>query len=90
MAYTKDDVSPYRYVLGERVPLTERERQEIADEWNQSEAERLTLARAQEIERKRLAAVHAIEQETLTAAMSDPTAPQPVKDYAAALEPTSR
>jgi hypothetical protein len=38
MPYTKDDVSDHRMVNGEKVMLSDAERQAIADEWTANEA----------------------------------------------------
>jgi len=42
MAFTKDDVSPFRFVNGGQVQLSDAERQAVADEWNEREAAALT------------------------------------------------
>lgn len=49
--YTKDDVSPYRSVNGENVPLSDVERQAMADEWNSVKVAvpyKVTMRQAQE------------------------------------------
>lgn len=40
MTYTLNDVVPFRVVDGRQIPLTDQERQDIADEWNANETEK--------------------------------------------------
>jgi len=85
MAYTKDDVATHRSMNGLAVPLSDEERQAIADRWNQDAAGELAKRRAVEVEAKRGAALAALQDKVLASALLDPNAPQAVKDYAVEL-----
>lgn len=89
-SYTKDDVSAFRMVGGDRVRLSDDERQAIANEWNANEAAAELKRTKREAEAKRAAALRVLEDQRLAEAMKDPNAPQPVKDYAATLTTSTR
>ena len=88
--FTLDDVSIHKSVNGIRVLLTGIERQAIVDEWNANEIAAISQREIAELEKKRLAALAALQNRVLTSALSDPDAPQEVKDYAELLKTTRK
>lgn len=87
--HTKDDVGP-RFVNGIAVDLEDEEKQAIADEWNANEAEVAKERDRVDLEAKRRAALAALEENRLEAALADPAAPEAVREYAAALAAKGR
>ena len=90
MPFTKDDVSLYRSVNGIKVPLTNMERQVLADEWNKNELDAILERTRINLETKKLLALQSLQLKVLEAALIDPNAPQEVKDYAELLRTTGK
>jgi hypothetical protein len=72
-------------VGGEKVYLTEDEEAALRSEWAANELRMAEQRKRIEIERKRRAALHVLEERALTEEMAKLDASQEVKDYAAAL-----
>ena len=85
MTYSIADVGA-RLIDGVEVPMTDAEKQALADEWNANEARALAERNAATLARKRAAALEALQAQVLAAALQDPAAPAAVKDYAAELQ----
>jgi len=76
----------HKMVNGIAVECGAEEEAALRAEWKVNDAARATAAVEELVERKRVAALAALQRLTLEAAMADPGAPQEVKDYAAALQ----
>ena len=85
MTYAIADVGA-RLIDGVEIPMTDAEKQAIADEWNANDALAATERAALVLARKRAAALEALQAQVLAAALQDPAAPAAVKDYAAELQ----
>ncbi len=85
MTYAVADVGK-RIVDGVEIPMSDAEKQAIADEWNANEAHALAVRAAAALAGKRAAALEALQAQVLATALQDPSAPAAVKDYAAELQ----
>jgi hypothetical protein len=73
-------------VSGLRVDLTLEEDEAVRAEWAANDVIAAEERAVLELERKKAAATHALEERSLAEALTDPDAPQEVKDYAVAIE----
>ena len=74
-----------RLIDGREIVLSDEEETIVRAEWLESATATIKKLAAAELEVKRLAALAALQAETLSMVLMDPNAPQEVKNYAAAL-----